>query len=119
MWVNKAERVWRRREEAGRLHVAATDAEARFAAFARAVDGLMQDADGIRWLASHGISSRWCARSHRAGRFGAGGLSVIEGVVLAGVCNRLLDDARFVRWMSQACPDALRDIHVAAGPHGP
>lgn len=114
MWVNKSERVWRRREEASQLLAAAHAAEGRFAAFARAVDCLLADAEGRRHLARHGITSRWCGRSTRPGKTGADALSVLEGVVLAGVCNRLFEDAPLVRWMSRVHPDALQALHVAA-----
>ncbi|UPG92845.1 hypothetical protein [Luteibacter aegosomatissinici] len=118
MWVNKAERLWRRREEAVVLKAVAGDAEAHFAAFAGAIALLLQDTEGVRHLARHGINQAWCARSPRTGKTGAEGLSVLEGVVLAGTCSRLLDDPAFIRWMSKAHPDALQALHRVAGPLG-
>lgn len=115
MWVNKAERAWRRRAETEDLKHAATAAEARFAMFAHAVDLLIDDGEGARWLARHGITSRWCLRSVREGKTGAQGLSVLEGVVLAKVCSLMLDDPVLLRWMSHASPGALRALHLAAG----
>ncbi|QWT22137.1 hypothetical protein KPL74_09030 [Bacillus sp. NP157] len=114
MWVSRSERVWRRRAEATGLLAAARAAEARFAAFDRAVCLLLDDPEGRRQLARLGITSRWCARSTRMGKTGADGLSVLEGIVLAGVCSSLLDDAPLVRWMSQARADALQALHAVA-----
>lgn len=114
MWVNKAERAWRRRGELIQLRAAACQSEVRFAAFFRAVHVLLDDPEGCRWLECMGVRSRWCSRSFRVGKTGAEGLSVLEGVVLTRTCDQLLENAPFVRWMSQACPHALRDLHLAA-----
>jgi hypothetical protein len=118
VWVNKSERAWRRRGEAKALRAAAAAAEMRFAAFARALADLLPDPEGCRWLQRAGVTSQWCARSQRMAKAGAEGLSVLEGVVLVNTCSRLLDDAAFVRWLSQAKPDALRRLHDAAKPLG-
>lgn len=110
--MNKNERAWRRRGEAKRLLAAVQAAEARFAAFDRAVHLLLSDPEGRRQLARYGITQRWCARSLRGADIGGSGLSVLEGVVLAGVCNRSMEDAALVRWMSRAQPVALQELHA-------
>ena len=117
MFVNPGERAWRRRNERLALTQAATDAEARIAAFSRAVSTLLDDPVGGRWMERFGFAQRTQPRSTRLPKDGsAEGLSVIESVVLAGVASRLLSEPDFVRWVSRVHPAVLAALHLAAEP---
>lgn len=120
MWVNKSERAWRRRAEEASLIQAGRVAEGHFAAYFRAIDALLDDPVGQRWVAQFGVDQRMPPRSTRlppAG--GPEGLAVLEAVVLAGTVGRLLADAAFVRWLSKAQPASLSALHLAAEPMVP
>lgn len=115
MWMNKSERTYRRKLEDREMRQAAVAANARFAATAGALSVLLADPGGRRALDVLGIDAVRLGRSMRVAENGrTEGLCILEGIVLAGVVSRLLNDTAFVRYLSVYHPSVLASLHGAS-----
>jgi hypothetical protein len=89
-------------QEAAAIAAATASAEARFCTVTKVRRELVSDTRTAELLVRRGLRQVSLGRSSRLAANGdAQGLAVLEGVVLAGVVQRLLSDAELVRWMSR------------------
>lgn len=115
MWMNRAERAYRRKLEERGMKAAAVQANAGFAATTAALTELLASPGGTRALEAVGIDAVRLGRSMQVADNGRlEGLSILEGLILAGVVSRLLNDTLFVRYLSLHHPAVLARLHGVA-----
>lgn len=115
MWISHAERACIHRQEAAAIAAASARAEARFYTVTTVLRELLSDTRTAELLARRGVRQVCLGRSSRLAANGdAAGLAVLEGVVLAGVVQRLLSDAVLVRWMARHHAKALAALQGAS-----
>lgn len=119
MWVNRAERSWRRREEAEIFARATAEAEAKLASASFALKRIRETTNGEYALCAAIPNCVGLGRTSRLSRNGvAGGTAVLEAVVIRGVASRALSDPALVRWLASHLMDALTRLHEVASFRG-
>lgn len=115
MWVNKRERLYRRKLEQLDLTGAVYAANACIAQAERGVRVILATTEGKMHLARLGWESGTVGRSTRTAAYAAtDGTTLLEALVLSGRVSRLLEDGAFLRWASCKVPVALALLHRCA-----
>lgn len=115
MWINKRERLDRRKLEQIDLTRAAQTANACIAQAERGVRAILSTTEGKSHLLRIGWTSATVGRTSRtSSNATTDGASLLEAVVVSGRISRLLEDSAFVRWAACNFPAALALLHRCA-----